>query len=282
MSDKTSRDVRLGDLSAVDAAGRDAGEPRVGSAGPLDPTRTQRAVHIAADSAPARPSWALPAQRPPLSVMLLGGCVVLLIGAVVFLSVQQRELGRGLAVLEASARDSVATLETRVASTTTTLKSSDSETQKSLDLIAADIGKLDAGITRLSRQLEQESRTRAVLDAELKSVAAELRKADLAGTQLDAQFDTRMKTLADNIDQLAARQATQADGLAKLARSGDAAQLRSDVAVLAASVRDMQDEHEKRLKATEQAVSSSDAFRRQVNATIDRLNQQMTELYQRR
>lgn len=278
MIDQTRRDVNLGDLSTVDAAGRGAGEPRVG-ADTLDVTRTGQRPVVPPGSGPAAPP-----RRPPLfvAVLVLGGLGLLLVGVVIFLVLQQRELGRGLAVLEATARDSVATLETRVASTNTTLKSSDSQTQKSLDLIAADIGRLNDNLARLSRQLEQETRTRAGLEGELRSIATELRKADQTGIQTDAQLDTRLKAAAESVDQLAARQATQAEGLAKLARNGDAAQLRSEVAALGATVRDLQDDHDKRLKATEQAVGSSDAFRRQVNATIDRLNQQVAELYQRR
>lgn len=278
MIDQTRRDVNLGDLSTVDAAGRGAGEPRVG-ADTLDVTRTGQRPVVPPGSGPAAPP-----RRPPLfvAVLVLGGLGLLLVGVVIFLVLQQRELGRGLAVLEATARDSVATLETRVASTNTTLKSSDSQTQKSLDLIAADIGRLNDNLARLSRQLEQETRTRAGLEGELRSIATELRKADQTGIQTDAQLDTRLKAAAESVDQLAARQATQAEGLARLARNGDAAQLRSEVAALGATVRDLQDDHDKRLKATEQAVGSSDAFRRQVNATIDRLNQQVAELYQRR
>lgn len=279
MHDQTRRDVNLGDLSTVDAAGRGVGEPRVG-ADTLDITRTgQRPV------ASLLPGPVAPPSLPPLfvAVLGLGGLGLLLVGVVVFLVLQQRELGRGLAVLEATARDSVATLETQVASANTTLKSSDSQTQKSLDLIAADIGRLHDNLARLSRQLEQETRTRAGLEGELKTIATELRKADQTGAQADAQLDTRLKAAAESIDQLAARQATQAEGLARLARNtGDAAQLRSEVAGLGAAIRDLQDDHDKRLKATEQAVSSSDAFRRQVNATVDRLNQQVAELYQRR
>lgn len=278
MIDQTRRDVNLGDLSTVDAAGRGAGEPRVG-ADTLDVTRTGQRPVVPPGSGPAAPP-----RRPPLfvAVLVLGGLGLLLVGVVIFLVLQQRELGRGLAVLEATARNSVATLETRVASTNTTLKSSDSQTQKSLDLIAADIGRLNDNLARLSRQLEQETRTRAGLEGELRSIATELRKADQTGIQTDAQLDTRLKAAAERVDQLAARQATQAEGLAKLARNGDAAQLRSEVAALGATVRDLQDDHDKRLKATEQAVGSNDAFRRQVNATIDRLNQQVAELYQRR
>lgn len=278
MIDQTRRDVNLGDLSTVDAAGRGAGEPRVG-ADTLDVTRTGQRPVVPPGSGPAAPP-----RRPPLfvAVLVLGGLGLLLVGVVIFLVLQQRELGRGLAVLEATARDSVATLETRVASTNTTLKSSDSQTQKSLDLIAADIGRLNDNLARLSRQLEQETRTRAGLEGELRSIATELRKADQTGIQTDAQLDTRLKAAAESVDQLAARQATQAEGLARLARNGDAAQLRSEVAALGATVRDLQDDHDKRLKATEQAVGSNDAFRRQVNATIDRLNQQVAELYQRR
>ncbi len=278
MIDQTRRDVNLGDLSTVDAAGRGAGEPRVG-ADTLDVTRTGQRPVVPPGSGPAAPP-----RRPPLfvTVLALGGLGLLLVGVVIFLVLQQRELGRGLAVLEATARNSVATLETRVASTNTTLKSSDSQTQKSLDLIATDIGRLNDNLARLSRQLEQETRTRAGLEGELRSIATELRKADQTGIQTDAQLDTRLKAAAESVDQLAARQATQAEGLARLARNGDAAQLRSEVAALGATVRDLQDDHDKRLKATEQAVGSSDAFRRQVNATIDRLNQQVAELYQRR
>ncbi|MFZ5698112.1 MAG: hypothetical protein ACOY9J_05240 [Pseudomonadota bacterium] len=278
MIDQTRRDVNLGDLSTIDTAGRGVAEPRVG-VDPLDVTRTGQRPVVA-----PRPGPIAPPRRPPLfvAVLALGGLGLLLVGVVIFLVLQQRELGRGLAVLEVTARNSVATLETRVASTNTTLKSSDSQTQKSLDLIAADIGRLNGNLARLSRQLEQETRTRVGLEGELRSIATELRKADQAGTQTDAQLDTRLKAAAESIDQLAARQATQAEALARLARSGDAAQLRAEVAVLGTTIRDLRDDHGKRLKATEQAVGSSDAFRRQVNATIDRLNQQVAELYQRR
>lgn len=276
MTDDTRRDIALGDLSVLDTPGA-AAEPQLGT-GAIDPTRSgMRPV----SPPPSRPSWVAP-RRPPLEVLVLGALVLLLAGAVVFLVVQQRKLSASLAGLEQSARESVASLETQVASTSTTMRSADSETQKSLNLIAADIGRIDGNIARLSRQLDQEAKARAGLAGELAGTATDLRKLSQASAQGDAQLEARLKTLADSLDQLAARQKTQGDNLARLERSGEAAQLRSEVAVLGASLREMQDEHERRLKSAEQAIGSTDAFRRQVNATIDRINQQVAELYQRR
>lgn len=260
MIDKTRSDIRLGDLSAVD----------VGDV----PARPARAQPVAAPVPAA-------AARFPL-VPVLAGLVLLLLVVVTWQLFEQRRLGEGLAALEAQARESVQTLETRVASTQTTLKSNDSETQKSLELLQADLRKLDAGQGRLSARLEQQARAQAQDVAELKAVAAELRKLAQASAQADSQQEARLKALADALEQQAARQKTQADALARLERSGELAQLRTELAVLGGSLRESQDDHERRLKAGEQAQASNDAFRRQVNATLDRLTQQVSELYQRR
>ncbi len=270
-SDITRREVALGDLSALDTTASD-GVPVGGGPAP------------AAPRSHSRPGSAGRMQLSGLSSPLVVLCalVVLLLGTVVFLVVQQRQLAASLAALEQRARESVASLETQVASTSTTLRSADSETQKSLNLVARDIARIDANIARLSTRLDQENKARAAVDADLKATAADLRKLAQSSAQSDSQLDGRLRTLADSVDQLAARQKAQADGLARLERSGELAQLRSEVSVLGASLREMQDEHERRLKAAEQAVGSTDAFRRQVNSTIDRLNQQVAELYQRR
>lgn len=277
MTDDTRREVALGDISALSAAVADEGrEPGVGDTGMAAGPRQVRRIAAATPATPA--TW----HGHPRSVLVLGALVVLLLGTVIFLVVQQRQLAASLAALEQRARESVASLETQVASTSTTLRSADSETQKSLNLVAKDIARLDANIARLSTRLDQEGKARAAVDAELKAAAGDLRKLSQSVAQSDSQLDGRLRTLADGVEQLSARQKTQADSLARLERSGELAQLRSEVAVLGASLREMQDEHEKRLKAAEQAVGSSDAFRRQVNSTIDRLNQQVAELYQRR
>lgn len=277
MTDDTRRDVALGDISALSAAVTDeARGPGIGDTGAgASPREIPRAARV-----PAPPSSAWNGQ--PRSVLVLGALVVLLLGTVIFLLVQQRQLAASLAALEQRARESVASLETQVASTSTTLRSADSETQKSLNLVAKDIARIDANIARLSTRLEQENKARAAVESDLKSTAGDLRKLAQSVAQSDSQLDGRLRTLAEGVEQLAARQKAQGDSIARLERSGELAQMRSEVAVLGASLREMQDEHEKRLKAAEQAMGSTDAFRRQVNSTIDRLNQQVAELYQRR
>ncbi len=264
--DDSRRDIPLGDLSAFDAVGG-------GREVPARSARRTTRLPSATPRAGAR-------LTPP--VLVLGVLVMLLLGTVIYLLLQQQQLANSLAALELRARESVASLETQVASTSTTLRSADSETQKSLNLVAKDIARIDANIARLSTRLEQENKARAAVDADLKATAGELRKLAQSVAQSDSQLDGRLRTLADGVDQLSARQKAQGDSIARLERSGELAQLRSEVAVLGASLREMQDEHDKRLKAAEQAVGSTDAFRRQVNSTIDRLNQQVAELYQRR
>lgn len=207
---------------------------------------------------------------------------MVLLAAIVMLVMQQRELAASLAQLEAKANESVATLASRVASTNTTLKSSDSETQRSLNVLGADVASLNRTLGQLATALEQEAKARAAVDGELKALAVELRKADQGATQSDTLRDTRLKAISENLEQVNGKLKTYGESVARLERAGDAAQLRSDVAVLGASIRQLEEDHEKRLKSIEQSSGSYDAFRRQVNATIDRLNQQVTELYQRR
>lgn len=290
MIDKTSRDIRLGDLSAVDATG--AREPNLGE-GHADAVADTTGVVRRRSSATVSTNRSDPgAAHPPAGfalswpVVAMALLVIVLLGGVILLLLEQRSLGAQLAVLQAEARKSVETLESRVATTNTTLKSTDSETQRSLDIIATNISKLDRSLAKVGQALEQESKTRAAQDGELKTFVLEVQKAlqaDMqAAAQADTRFETRLKTLADSLDQANAKLKTQADAVARLERSNEAAQLRSEVAVLGASVRQLQDDHEKRLKAIEQVSGSNDAFRRQVNATIDRLNQQVSELYQRR
>lgn len=274
MNDHTRSDIRLGDLSALDPASTEAPGPRLTSP-PPDVTVVAQPPVVAGHG--HRPPPAAPS-RLPLSTLVLGSLVMLLIGVVIFLVVGQRDLQRSLATLEAKNRESVETLANRVSSTSTTLKSADSETQRSLNLLAADIAKLDAGAVRLGKGIEQQARLQTDAAGELKTVATELRRL----AQVDSQNEARLKSLADTLETLGARQKTLADGLTRLERSGEAAQLRSEVAMLSESLRDLQTDYDKRLKASEQAQASNDAFRRQVNATIDRLNQQVSELYQRR
>lgn len=286
MTDKTSRDIRLGDLSGIDATGTQ--EPSLGAAEMVNPTGAarRRAAPVVADA--PLPGGTSSTSRAGMSwpLVTLSAFVVLLAGVVVALLLQQRGLSLQLATLQSEARMSVETLENRVASTNTTLKSADSETQQAFNLIAADIGRLDKSLTRIGQALEQEAKVRDALNSDLQVLATDTRKAvqalTQANVQLDTKFDARAKALADNLDQFNARLKAQADSLARLERSSDAAQLRSEVAVLGASIRQLQDDHEKRLKSIEQVAGSNDAFRRQVNTTIDRLNQQVSELYQRR
>lgn len=285
MVDKTRRDIHLGDFaSAMDQVALDPHEPSLsGDGARVDVTLTgQQPVR----AAPAMASSPDVARRMSQSWLVPGAFAALILafaGTVIFLVLQLRELQHALAVLETRSRESVATLENQVVSANTTLKSADGATQRSLNLVAADISRLDAGLVRLTRQFEQGTRELVAADAALRTAATESRTAGTqANAQLEARLDLRYKALADGLEQMASRQKQLADNLTRLERKGDVAQLRAEIALLGASIREAQDEHDKRLKATEQAVASSDAFRRQVNATIDRLNQQVSELYQRR
>lgn len=285
MTEDPRRDVRLGDLSALDPASTETSGPGVSAVDDLVITRQMPAVKLPPDTGTgARPPVAVPAAPVhPLVVPVLAALVLLLLGTVIYLLLTQRELAGSLAVLEAKSRESVATLADKVSSTSTTLRSADSQTQKSLNVVASDIAKLEAAIGRLQKTLDTQARQQAAATVEAKAaLAAELQRVAQADQQGEAQRDARIKALSDGLDGLAARQKVLADNLARLERNGEAAQLRAEVALLGADLREMREDYDRRLKAGEQATASSDAFRRQVNATIDRLNQQVSELYQRR
>ncbi|MFZ5722426.1 MAG: hypothetical protein ACOY33_02075 [Pseudomonadota bacterium] len=276
MTDPTRRDIRLGDLSALDHVAGDTPEPGLSGLADVATTQQMPAVPLPPRHPPAAPA------RHPVALWVLGTLVLLLLGTAGFLLHQQRELSRSLAVLEAKSRESVETLADRVSSTSTTLRSADSETQRSLNLLAGDIGRLDKALDRLDKSLAQLARQQADTATGLKGLAAELQRTVQAQQQADGQHDARLKSLAEALDAAIARQKALADQVTRLERNGDAAQLRTEVALLGASLREMQHEYDRRLKAGEQGIASADAFRRQVNATIDRLNQQVAELYQRR
>lgn len=285
MTEDPRRDIRLGDLSALDPASTETSGPGVSAIDDLVITRQMPAVTLPpeTDTAARPPVAASAAPAHPLLVPVLGAMVLLLLGTVIYLLLTQRELAGSLAVLEAKSRESVATLADKVSSTSTTLRSADSQTQKSLNVVASDIAKLEAAIGRLQKALDAQARQQAAATGEVKAaLAADLRQAVQADQQGETQRDARIKAQADGLDALAARQKVLADNLARLERNGEAAQLRAEVALLGADLREMREDYDRRLKAGEQATASSDAFRRQVNATIDRLNQQVSELYQRR
>lgn len=280
MIDETRRDIRLGDISALDPSATAAAGPQVSSTAGVVTTRQPAVTAEVPPGSAARGRPASP--RLPVPVIVLVVAVLLLAAAVVHLLLEQRRLQASLAVLEAQSRESVASLADRMASTSTNLKSADSETLKSLNLLASDIAKLDAAAARLSKALEQQGRQHTAVAGELRALGAEVQRSDQAAAQADAQRDGRARTLTEALDALAVRQKSLADTVARLERSSDATQLRAEVAVLGTSLRELQEQYDRRLKAGEQAVASNDAFRRQVNATIDRLNQQINELYQRR
>lgn len=285
MTEDPRRDIRLGDLSALDPASTETSGPGVSAVDDLVITRQMPAVTLPpeTDTAARPPVAASVAPAHPLLVPVLGALVLLLLGTVIYLLLTQRELAGSLAVLEAKSRESVATLADKVSSTSTTLRSADSQTQKSLNVVASDIARIEAAIGRLEKALDAQARQQAAATGEVKAaLAADLRQAVQADQQGEAQRDARIKAQADGLDALAARQKVLADNLARLERNGEAAQLRAEVALLGADLREMREDYDRRLKAGEQATASSDAFRRQVNATIDRLNQQVSELYQRR
>ncbi|MFP5441087.1 MAG: hypothetical protein ACLGHJ_06310 [Gammaproteobacteria bacterium] len=284
MTEDPRRDIRLGDMSALDPAATETSGPGLSAVEDVVITRQMPAVSLPADAGALPPPAAVPAATAhPLVIPVLAALVVLLLGMVIHLLLTQRELAGSLAVLEEKSRESVATLADKVSSTSTTLRSADSQTQKSLNVVARDIARLEAGIGRLQKALDAQARQQAAATAEAKAaLAAEMQRLAQADQQGEAQRDARIKALADGLDALSARQKTLADNLARLERNGEAAQLRAEVALLGADLREMREDYDRRLKAGEQATASSDAFRRQVNATIDRLNQQVSELYQRR
>lgn len=303
MTDKTSRDIRLGNLSEIEATSTN--EPRLGEgsvtgARPArDPQPTGRRPRVPAHPGEAPPAESRasreapvarePATRPASAssslnwpVLFLGVVVIVLVALVMMLLSDQRKLQASLQALQAQSQEQVKTLESRVASTSTTLKSADSETQRSLNVLGSDIASLSKTLGKLAEALDQEVKARLAVDTEVKSLATELRKADQTAAQADVLRDARLKAIGENLEQLNTRLKGVSESLAKLERAGDVSQLRSEVAVLGASVRQLEDDFGKRLKSVEQSSGSNDAFRRQVNSTIDRLNQQVTELYQRR
>jgi len=300
MTDKTSRDIRLGDLSEIEATATN--EPRLGEGSltgtrparePLATGRRPRVQAAAGDAATTRetpavrdvPSVPRPAPAPASvnwPVIFLGVVVIVLVALVMMLLSDQRKLQASLQTLQAQSQAQVKTLESRVASTSTTLKSADSETQRSLNVLGSDIASLSRTLAKLAEALDQEVKARLAVDTEVKSLATELRKADQTAAQADTLRDARLKAIGENLEQLNTRLKGVSESLARLERAGDLSQLRSEVAVLGASVRQLEDDFGKRLKSVEQSSGSNDAFRRQVNSTIDRLNQQVTELYQRR
>lgn len=291
MTDDTRRDIPLGDLSAIETAEPTRRQPRIGDAGAADgKTRPARipAFPVRETGDRTEPRFAaLPlAGSSSWPVVALTVSVLLLAGLVIYLLYRQSTTETALAALEANARASVQTLESRVASTNTTLRSTDSETQRSLNLVGEDIRRLNDGINRLAKALRDEVAAREALGKDLATLAGQMRENTLAAqkTATDQQraLDVRLKSLADAVEAAAARQKSMADSLARLERQSEAAQLRSEIAVLGASVRQLQEDHERRLRSAEQSAASNDAFRRQVNATIDRLIQQVNELYARR
>lgn len=213
-----------------------------------------------------------------LRVVVVGLVMAALLVALTHIYREQQTLAGALALIQAQQQESVQSLETRVASTTTTMKSKDSETQKSLNTLVADIRRLDVALGKLTQQVGSQGHDIGRQESDLRKLAGELRSL----VQASAQADLRLRELVTDVEQQAARQKGLADAITRLERSTDAAQLRAEVAVLGASLREGQQEHERRIKATEQAIASNDAFRRQVNATIDRLAQQLNELYPRR
>jgi septal ring factor EnvC (AmiA/AmiB activator) len=296
MTDKTSRDIRLGDLSDIEPSSTQ--EPRLGDSSvssttrPVDRQGTGRRARVdprmdsrvdaPIDVTSTRRVAEPPASRSTWPMVAMGVVVLGLLAVVVMLVSEQRKLSASLHALEAQSKASVQTLESRVASTSTTLKSADSETQRSLNVLGGDISSLNKTLSKLAEALTQEAQARTAVDTELKAVTAEMRKADQTATQSDTLRDARLKAISENLEQVNGRLKSVSEGLARLERSGDLSQLRSEVAVLGASIRQLEDDHDRRIKSVEQTTGSNDAFRRQVNSTIDRLNQQVTELYQRR
>lgn len=269
MTDKTRSDIRIGDLTALDGdddVSAGARAPRPASPPGGAPVRV---------AAPGRRAAGWPV--PVLAVVSL-----LLAGACGWLYSEVQRLSAAQAVLAAKQDESVRALETQVASTTTTLKSSDSQTQQSLNLVAADIRRLDDGLQRLARGLDAQGKAAGKTAADLEALAKSLRATADAQAQAETRLGERLRGVADTLEQQAARQKSLSDAVTRLERSGEVAQLRSELSVLGASLRESQQDHERRLKSAEQAIASNDAFRRQVNGTLDRLGQQVAELYGRR
>lgn len=281
MPDLTRRDVRVGDLSEISAADATGASPRVTPDVKVQPPATGAKARV-----PGTPPPAGAGRRFDYRAILLALPVVALVVAVVYLYREQQHLASALAAVEEQQQASMQLLETQVVSTASTLentlKSSDSETQKSLNLLAADLRRINEALGRQSRQVDAQGKDLGRRVEELGALTEEVKRLGQASTQAATQLDARLKMLGETLEQQSGRQKSLADAVTRLERSGDVSQLRSELAVLSASLREGQQEHERRIKATEQAIASNDAFRRQVNATIDRLTQQVSELYQKR
>lgn len=264
MTDSKRGDVRIGDLSAVDASESRVDRVRVKTGGTSAPRNDA--------GSPARAES--PSGSGLKGIPLLVWVLVALFGALaafaLHLYFEQQRLQEAIAALDSSQQQAAARLETKVASTTTTLRSNDAETEKSLNLLADDIRRLDESLGRRGQQVDAARR-------DLDALVDEFRQSLQQASRSTAQAEARLKALSESQEQLAGRLKSVADSLARLEKSGDVAQMRSELSVLSAALREGQQEHERRLKAAEQAIASNDAFRRQVNATIDRLTQQLAE-----
>lgn len=260
----TGRDVRIGDLDDVKAE-RTRREPR------LDVDAT--AVVPAAPAAPRRAAAAAGNGRD-LRVWALVALVVILLAAVVVLQVRQSAMQRAVAALETRAAASVETLETQVSATRETLATTDDAVRAELDRLGAQSRQLRDEQAKLQALLGQQGR-----GLEAQGKAATKLAADLAGlAKADAAMDARLKTLADGLDALAADVGRQGQTLQQVAQDADIQRLRGEVSVLSSSLRELIAEHDRRLRAGEQAMASVDAFRRQVNQTLDLHTRQIGSL----
>jgi chromosome segregation ATPase len=252
----SGRDVRIGDLQGVEAE-RTRREPRLD----VDATAVVPRGGMAAGTRPAAPA----AGRRDLRVWALGALVVLLLVAVIVLQVRQSAMQRVVVALEARAAASVETLETQVSATRATLATTDDAVRSELDGLAAQIKRLREDQAKLQAQLARQG---SALEAHDK--AATKLAADLAALgKADAAVDARLRTLADGLDAVAADVARQGQTLQRVAQDADIQRLRGEVSVLGSSLRELIAEHDRRLRAGEQAMASVDAFRRQVNQTLD-------------
>ncbi len=286
MHNDTRRDIRVGDLDSLDPSFTATRGPGVSDTAHVGQTQTFPAVSAGKSGGGTdenkRPQTSRTAMSSRWVIPALVLTVLLLLGACGYLLYTQQQLATTLAALDARAQASVDSLASEVNTTSTTMQDTDDQVQRTLKVLTAQIKKLEQSLGALEKASDAGARQQAATDTGLKALNAELDRIGKTQLQTDAQQDARTKALSDTLDVQMAKQKNLSDALARLERNNDVAALRNDLNLLAADLREARSDYDRRLRAGEQATASNDAFRRQVNATLERINQQISELYQRR
>lgn len=287
MRDDTRRDIRLGDLDSLEPGVTASREPGLSATEHLASSRHVPLIAMGpaateADTGGLRAPAGTPGPRARV-IPAMWLALVLLLGFCGYLLYAQQQLAVTLAALDARSQASVEHLASEVSSTSSSLQDRDDEVRQSLRSLALQARKLEQALAVLEKPVADAARLQAANQAETKMLGAEMDRVGKARQQADARQEARLKALDDGLDAQAARQKALADSVARLERgSTELARLRNELSLLGAELHEAREEHDRRLRASEQATASNDTFRRQINATLDRLNQQVSELYQRR